>query len=661
VGTPSPAPANVAGTLPDLDSPWPAGKWLACGAALCAAHLVLRLLVATALPPLPKEAELWNESHSFSLGYAAHPPLAFWLMRLGNVLEGPAADAAGSPLLAHRLGAVVLGCAFPWLIGWLAGLLFRDRRIVAWSFLLTLALPLLSAVGVLLLPDTPLVVFTLLFLGFFYRAAEHGRTADWLLAGITLGLALLSKLMVLLPLAGCLLFLLNSRQRRARLASRGPFLGLALALLVLSPFLFWNARNHWVSFRFQFWERHQADFGFSFWKLGEVFFEQVPNSGLLLPALLAALAMPVRRLRADLREPFRFVRLQACVTLGFFVAAGSVTETHPHWTVLAYPPALLALACVAGTWSRRRARTLQGLVGLSLAGTALGCLLLPPALALLRLGPPPAGWPEFLARKLEKARTVLVDWEPLARQVNAHLARLPPGRQGMLFTLDAQAACVVACRKHQGPVVDLTLLLREHVRKRDVAGCRHLTGAGGLCVTGLERSVKDELEFLFEHVREAQPLESSPVRGSGKRFQVFEVSNLKSDVFARLPVAAGGVWAGLPKRSHLDQCGRQAQPGAPPALVLTGWIGFVDADRPPVLELRVDGRTVLRLEPNQERPDVSEAFYGARGRHGAPVTRCGFNLCVPLEMGDGRVQLFAFTSLGQRTLLDRKTRDLPWL
>ncbi|HTO30903.1 MAG TPA: glycosyltransferase family 39 protein, partial [Pararhizobium sp.] len=71
-----------------------------------------------------------------------------------------------------------------------------------------------------------------------------------LAAGLTLGLAGLSKYHAALFAVGATVFILATPHRR-RLINPAPWLAVAIAGLVVSPVLIWNLQHDWISFLFQ--------------------------------------------------------------------------------------------------------------------------------------------------------------------------------------------------------------------------------------------------------------------------------------------------------------------------------------------------------------------------------------------------------------------------
>ncbi|MBK5189432.1 MAG: glycosyltransferase family 39 protein, partial [Gemmatimonadaceae bacterium] len=82
-------------------------------------------------------------------------------------------------------------------------------------------------------------------------AAPDAPAAWWLAAGACAGLAMLSKYHGVFLLAGAGLFLLTRRDAWHWLRHPAPYCGVAIAALLSSPVLLWNAQHNWISLHFQ--------------------------------------------------------------------------------------------------------------------------------------------------------------------------------------------------------------------------------------------------------------------------------------------------------------------------------------------------------------------------------------------------------------------------
>jgi 4-amino-4-deoxy-L-arabinose transferase-like glycosyltransferase len=242
--------------------------------------------------------------------------------------------------------------------------------------------PVLHVLGIGLLPDTLLMVFTAATLWQTLRmfdVAEVRRWRAWLLLGALLGLAGLSKytaIFVALPVLACLLGVHGWRLLR----QPAPWVALLLALALVLPVFVWNAQHGWISFVYQL--KHGAG---SQWRGSQVALFVLAQA--LMYPLLVWGAIGLRRVRISGGLSLRDARLWL---LGFFALPFAVLmymsgggSGLPHWTA----PAWVALAPFAGVglaalWAKGRRRVIWVLGVLQ----AAVCLLI--YTLMLSAGPP---------------------------------------------------------------------------------------------------------------------------------------------------------------------------------------------------------------------------------------------------------------------------------
>ena len=129
----------------------------------------------------------------------------------------------------------------------LAAVPVRSRG-AALAVLMWIAAPLVIAGAVFVTPDAPLVLFWTLGLAALVELWRTGK-ARWLLAmGVALGLMCLSKFTAAFFAAGAGLASVATPSLRRWLRSPSPWLGLALAAAIFSPFVVWNAEHGWATF-----------------------------------------------------------------------------------------------------------------------------------------------------------------------------------------------------------------------------------------------------------------------------------------------------------------------------------------------------------------------------------------------------------------------------
>jgi hypothetical protein len=95
-----------------------------------------------------------------------------------------------------------------------------------------------------------LLFWTIAFYG-CTRGVTGGGKGGWYVAGIALGLGLLSKYTMVLLVPCMFAFLLFSPPHRYWLVRKEPYLATLLGVLIFSPVILWNMQHRWASLAFQ--------------------------------------------------------------------------------------------------------------------------------------------------------------------------------------------------------------------------------------------------------------------------------------------------------------------------------------------------------------------------------------------------------------------------
>ena len=211
---------------------------------LSALALVVLRAVYLPFPNLfPEEAYYWNYGQHLALGYLDHPPLVAWLIRLGGLVFG-------HNELGVRVFAPLCSLVTSFFVFRLADLLY-GRRAALTTLLLVQALPFFFLSGWIMTPDAPLTACWAGLLCFLARVCFAGSARAWWGVGICLGVGMLSKYTVALLGPATLLFLALDPPSRLWFRRISPYAAVALAVLIFSPVIAWNATHHWASFAFQ--------------------------------------------------------------------------------------------------------------------------------------------------------------------------------------------------------------------------------------------------------------------------------------------------------------------------------------------------------------------------------------------------------------------------
>lgn len=355
---------------------------------LVAAATAAHLLYAGLLPLSPQEAYYWQYARHPALSYFDHPPLAAWTIAGATALAGPTERGVRLAAALHS----VLFCTF----FFLAGRRLFGPKVALAALVTALAAPLFSLGQVVITPDDPLLAGWMAALYFGLRALD-GSGAWLLAAGLAAGAAALGKYTGLLLLPQLLALLLLDARGRRLLRGPWPWLGAALALLVFSPVVVWNASHGWQSFRFQLADRAAGMVSFRPSRTAGFLGLQAVWVSPLLFALLLALAPSAWRARRE--AALRTAALWSLPVLSILLAVSPFLWVKGNWGAPVWPTALLgATALALRAWDRWRALALSALA-VALA-TSLYAHLAPifPAVPFSARSDTTRGWEELAAR-----------------------------------------------------------------------------------------------------------------------------------------------------------------------------------------------------------------------------------------------------------------------
>jgi len=282
-----------------------------------AATLAFRFWLAAVLPVTGDEAYFIQWGRYPDIGFYDHPPMVGWILAPLVHLSEAAWVLRLPVLLLPVLVALLVRHA---LIAWFE----RDAGTADLAAIAVLLVPL-NVWNVFITTDTPLILFSVASMLAFARAR-------FLLAGVLLGLAFLSKYFAVLLGIAYLAWAIAARRPRA----------FALAFAGALPFglvnLYWNWQACWCNVMFNAINRHEGA-GLSW------------EAPALYAASLAYLAGPLLwfawKGRARLRVPAHGALLAAwLVPLVVFALISPVRRIGLHW-LLSFVPAIILTVALA--------------------------------------------------------------------------------------------------------------------------------------------------------------------------------------------------------------------------------------------------------------------------------------------------------------------------
>lgn len=335
---------------------------------LIAVTLILRAIVATQVGLGLGEAYYYSAARHPSLSYFDQPPATAFLGWLALQVGGSTSD------LVLRAPMILLFAGATWLTFVLGRRLFGPWAGFWAAFLLNLVPVFTLSTGVFYQPESPLIfcwVATLCLLVplLLDDPSVRNPRGRWLAAGAMLGLTMLSKYTAIFLVAGVVLFLLTSRDRRRWFTRADPYLAVLVAIACFTPVLAWNAQHDWLSLRWQ-GARGAAFQGIHLdWLLHNIGGQLIE----ILPWIwLPLLIEPLRAWRA--RDEERAPRL-LLVCIGFppvlmFTAVSAYANIgdHFHWAAVGYFTLLIGLGATIDHWVRRvPVRAMAGIGAMTLA------------------------------------------------------------------------------------------------------------------------------------------------------------------------------------------------------------------------------------------------------------------------------------------------------
>ena len=175
-----------------------------------------------------------------------HPPMVGWLIQLTsfNLLFDTA--------FFIRLGAIILSSITVILAFKIGKKVHSEQAGFIAAFLFCISPYIFLISGTFIMPDTPLLFFwTLalwLIINIFDDEASGKKANRWLLLGLVIGLAVLSKYTALFLWAGTGLYILL--YKRNYLKQWQLYVAVLITLVCLLPVIYWNINNDFISFTF---------------------------------------------------------------------------------------------------------------------------------------------------------------------------------------------------------------------------------------------------------------------------------------------------------------------------------------------------------------------------------------------------------------------------
>ena len=415
-----PAPEN-AGKGEEAEKPGkPGNRLLKLSLILLVVFAAARVFIAAVVPLLAAESYYWLWSTRLAAGYYDHPPMIAYWIRLGTEL-------IGETELGVRLLPLVLNTLVIFIFYLLCREMLRDRRAALVGLLFGVFAPFYIPFATGATPDAPLMFFWTLALWTFIVGYKRDNPWLWLAAGISTGLAIISKYNGFqLPIV-FFAFLLITPRGRQYLRRPAPYMALLAAALVAAPNIIWTLNRGGSTMGIPF----RAGLSLEEAKTNILaFLSLIPLW--LTPFLALAWVWGTlrgifnRQTRRD--EMFIFGLCAGWLPLLMFAGLAPARFIHAQWVapcfVAAAPMALAAFASDrkrGWSWPGRR---FTGF-GAAFGGVLMALLLVAPALVIHFA---PLDGKGLITQHMSRLKEEFHGWDQLADRLNAEIDRHDDGR-----------------------------------------------------------------------------------------------------------------------------------------------------------------------------------------------------------------------------------------
>lgn len=304
------------------------------------------------------QIELTNDEAQYALygyyldwSYFDHPPLSGWLN--STILLFSDSD------FALRIWPLLLAALTSFLLYGFTRELFPAESIWlgAIAVLLYQASIISHAFALAMLPDTPLIPIAISAAWLLHRALKQNQPHLWIYVGILFGLAGLAKYTAV-TLVFTAIFALIIYKSHKVLFTKWPWIAIALAAIVITPVLYWNMINDWISISYQL--NHGAPE--SPWEIKNYLISQASQFITYTPAififgLLAIFSTLINTVKKINNKDELYVLAFSVPVLLLFDAMSGYTQTLPHWTALGWIALIPLIAkWIVRHWHKRSVR-----------------------------------------------------------------------------------------------------------------------------------------------------------------------------------------------------------------------------------------------------------------------------------------------------------------
>ena len=295
---------------------------------------IFRFLTSQFMGIMPQDAYYYFYSEHMALSYFDHPPMVAYMLRIFTAILG---KSVGVIKLANFTVTLLSFWSFYYLSN-----MFLSKKKAIYATILYGSTLLITILSINSTPDVPLILFWTISVIFIHKAVFENKLYHWILSGISIGLAFDSKYTALFLLVSLFTFLIISKKHRHFLFSIRLALTLLFFAITISPIVYWNIDNNWISFAFQTSER-ATDIGKLLFQPRYLFGNIGTQLVVLLPVLFVGIVFVLYKLarkmittKSLLNDKTNFLLSFSIPLIGFFFAVSFFYWVKMNWIMPGY-------------------------------------------------------------------------------------------------------------------------------------------------------------------------------------------------------------------------------------------------------------------------------------------------------------------------------------
>ncbi|MCB2219059.1 MAG: glycosyltransferase family 39 protein [Bacteroidetes bacterium] len=294
---------------------------------------LLNVLQSVWMPITEDEAYYWMYAQNLDWGYFDHPPMVALMIWLGDLI------------FKGTLGVRIIS-NIAWLItSYAIWLLVEDqykkeKNSLLYFFLIIVSMPLLNLYGFVTTPDTPLLLFSAIYLVLFKRYIKDDNLQNTIWLGVVASLVLYSKY------HGVLVIGLSFLAYPKLLLKRRFYISLIIGIVCFIPHIIWQYQHGFISIKYHLLYRTENEL-----LLANILNYMLNVILVLNPFLFAIFIFNLIKNKAtgDFPLHYHFLLWGGIV---FFGLSAFRDHVEPHWIAFTVLPLIAMVHQVVLTESR---------------------------------------------------------------------------------------------------------------------------------------------------------------------------------------------------------------------------------------------------------------------------------------------------------------------